>query len=151
MFLIVLTQISDKRNHRDNLGKPVMRRIVFGLVLVPLIACSAVLADDAQVPNANTGSSQQVQANKTHPSEQVSPPGQIDRPKNRKQTSITRSRGRSSPGALPLSSAEAYASEHPANLPVSSVPIQAPPPSDSPAPSNSWTGFHVGVGVGVQP
>ena len=125
-----------------------MRRIVFGLLLVPLIACSDVLADDAQVPNAmvpnaNTGGSQQVQANKKPPSEQVSPPSQIDRSKNRGQTSITRSRALSAPAALPLSSAEAYASEHPANLAISSVPKPAPPPS------NSWTGFHVGVGVGV--
>jgi hypothetical protein len=130
-----------------------MRRIVVGLLLVPLIACSDVLADDAQVSNANvsnanvsnanTGGSQQAQANKKLPSEQVSPPSQIDRSKNRKQTSITRSRGPSAPGALPLSSAGAYASEHPANLAISSVPKQAPPPS------NSWTGFHVGVGVGA--
>jgi hypothetical protein len=96
-----------------------VRRIVFGLLLVPLIACSDVLADDAQVPNAmvpnaNTGGSQQVQANKKLPSDQVSPPSQIDRSKNRRQTSITRSRATSAPAALPLSSAEAYASEHPA-------------------------------------
>jgi hypothetical protein len=123
-----------------------MRRIVFGLLLVPLIACSDVLADDAQVPNAmvpnaNTGGSQQ--ANKKLPAEQVSPPSQIDRSKNRKQTSITRSGAPSAPAALPLSGAEAYASEHPANLAISSVPKPAPPPS------NSWTGFHVGVGVGA--
>ena len=120
-----------------------MRRIVVGLLLVPLIACSDVLADEARVPNANTGSPQQVQANKKPPSDQVSPPGQIDRSKNRKQTSMTRSRAPSAPGALPLSSAEAYASEHPANLAISSVPKPAPPPG------NSWTGFHVGVGVGA--
>ena len=80
-----------------------MRRIVFGLLLVPLIACSDVLADDAQVPNAmvpnaNTGGSQQVQANRKLPSDQVSPPSQIDRSKNRKQASMTRSRGPSAPG-----------------------------------------------------
>jgi hypothetical protein len=123
-----------------------MRRIVFGLLLAPLIACSAVLADDAQVlnanaPNPNTDGSQQV--SKKPPSEQVSRPSQIDRSKNRKQTLIMRSRGPSDPGALPLSSAEAYASGHPASLAISSVPKQAPPPG------NSWTGFHVGVGVGA--
>jgi hypothetical protein len=118
-----------------------MRRIVFGLLLVPLIACSDVLADDAQVPNA--GGSRQTQANKKLPSEQVSPPSQIDHSKDRKQISITRSRAPSAPGALPLSSAETHASEHPANLAISSVPKQAAPPG------NSWTGFHVGVGVGV--
>jgi len=125
-----------------------MRRIVFGLLLVPLIACSAV-AEDAQIPNANTGGSQQAQANQNQklPSEQVSPPSQTDRFKNRKQTSITRSRARSAPGALPLSSAETYASEHPGNLAISSAPKPAPPAGNSP--SNSWTGFYVGAGVGA--
>jgi hypothetical protein len=122
-----------------------MRRIVFGLLLVPLIACSDVLADDAQIPNANTGASQQAQANKKLRSEQVPPPSQIDRAKNRKQTSVTRSRAPSAPGALPLSSAETYASEHPGNLAISSAPKRAPPAS------NSWTGFYVGAGVGAQP
>jgi hypothetical protein len=106
-----------------------MRRIVFGLVLVPLIACGDVWADEAQVPNANAGGPQQAQANKKLP--------------NRKRTSITRSRGPSAPVALPLSSAEAYASGHPANLAISSVPKPAPPPG------NSWTGFYVGGGVGA--
>ena len=124
-----------------------MRRIVFGLLLVPLIACGDVLADDAQapsamVPNANSGGSQQMQANKKLRSEQVSRPSPIDRAKNRKPTSMTRSRA---PGALPLSSAETYASEHPANLAISSAPKPAPPAG------NSWTGFYVGAGVGAQP
>jgi len=125
-----------------------MRGIVLGLLLVPLIACSAV-AEDAQIPNANTGGSQQAQANQNQklPSEQVSPPSQTDRFKNRKQTSITRSRARSAPGALPLSSAETYASEHPGNLAISSAPKPAPPAGNSP--SNSWTGFYVGAGVGA--
>lgn len=101
-----------------------MRRIVFGLLLVPLIACGDVLADDAQAPNA---------------------PSPIDRAKHRKPTSVTRSRAPSAPAALPLSSAETYASEHPANLAISSAPKPAPPPS------NSWTGFYVGAGVGAQP
>jgi hypothetical protein len=122
-----------------------MRRIVFGLLLVPLIACSDVWAEDAQVPNAqapnamvpnaNSGGSQQVQANKKLP--------QVDRSKNRKPTSMTRSRAPSAQGALPLSSAETYASEHPANLAISSAPKPAPPAG------NSWTGFYVGAGAGV--
>jgi hypothetical protein len=101
-----------------------MRRILFGLMLVPLIACSAVLADDAQVPNV---------------------PSPIDRAKHRKPTSVTRSRAPSAPAALPLSSAETYASEHPGNLAISSTPKPAPPAG------NSWTGFYVGAGVGAQP
>jgi hypothetical protein len=111
-------------------------------LLVPLIACRDVFADDAQAPNANSGGSQQVQANKKLRSEQVSPSSQIDRAKNRKSTSMTRSRA---PAALPLSSAETYASEHPGNLAISSAPKPAPPAG------NSWTGFYVGAGVGAQP
>jgi hypothetical protein len=126
-----------------------MRRIVIGLLLVSLIACGDVLADDAQVSNANTGGSQQVEANKKLPSQQVSSPGRIDHAKNRKPTSMTRSRTPSAPAALPLSSAETYASEHPANLAISSAPKPAPPPGNSPG--NSWTGFYLGAGVGAQP
>jgi hypothetical protein len=122
-----------------------MRRIVIGLLLVPLMACGDVLADDAQVPNADIGGSQQAQANKKLRSEQVSPPSPIDRAKNRKPTSMTRSRGPSAPAALPLSSAETYASEHPGNLAISSAPKPAL------LPGNSWTGFYVGAGVGAQP
>ncbi|WP_159007171.1 hypothetical protein [Bradyrhizobium sp. S69] len=124
-----------------------MRGIVFGLLLVPLIACSDVWAEDAQIPNATTGGSQQANQNQKLPSEQVSPSSQIDRSKNRKQTSMTRSRALSTPAALPLSSAETYASEHPGNLAVSSAPKPAPPAGNSP--SNSWTGFYVGAGVGA--
>jgi hypothetical protein len=124
-----------------------MRRIVFGLLLVPLVACSDVHAQvpNANVPNANTSGSQQAQADKKLPSDQVSPPSQTDRSKNRKQTSITRSRTPSALAAVPLSSAETYASEHPANLAISSAPKPVPPAG------NSWTGFYVGAGVGAQP
>jgi hypothetical protein len=69
-----------------------MRRIVFGLLLVPLIACSDVVADDAQVPNAyvpnaNTGGSQQGAG------EQKTPLGagvaaQPDRPRQKSQADI---------------------------------------------------------------
>ena len=103
-----------------------MRRIVFGLVLLPLIACGDVLAEDAQVPNA---------------------PSPIDHTKHRKPTSVTRSRAPAAPAALPLSSAETYASEHPGNLAISSAPKPAPPAGN--APSNSWTGFYVGAGGGA--
>jgi hypothetical protein len=45
--------------------------------------------------------------------------------------------------SLPLSSASAYASEHPTTLPMSS------PPGSTPPLSNSWTGFYVGAGAGA--
>jgi hypothetical protein len=104
-----------------------MRRIVFGLLLVPLIACGDVLAEDAPVPSA---------------------PSPSDHAKHRKPTSLTRSRAPSA-AALPLSSAETYASEHPGNLAISSAPKPAPPASNSTG--NSWTGFYVGAGAGAQP
>jgi hypothetical protein len=104
-----------------------MRRIVFGLLLLPLIACGDVLAEDPPAPNA---------------------PSPIDHAKHRKPTSLTRSRAPSA-AVLPLSSAETYASEHPGSLAISSAPKPAPPPSNSTG--NSWTGFYVGAGAGAQP
>jgi hypothetical protein len=106
-----------------------MRRIVFGLLLLPLIACGDVLAEDAQAPNAQAANA----------------PGPVDHAKHRKPTSATRSRTPSTPAALPLSSAETYASEHPGNLAISSAPKPASPAG------NTWTGFYVGAGVGAQP
>jgi hypothetical protein len=110
-----------------------MGRVVFGLALISLMACGSAFAGDA--PSSDSGGSKQLQ--------QPSPPGQMHRPKTIKQVSGTPSDRRSGPRSLPLSSAAAYASEHSASLPISSVPRPAPPPS------NSWTGFHVGVGAGV--
>jgi hypothetical protein len=109
-----------------------MRRIVLGLLLLPLIACGDVLAEDAPAPNAQA----------------VNAPSPIDHAKHRKPTSLTRPRTPSA-AALPLSSAETYASEHPGNLAISSATKPAPPPSNSPG--NSWTGFYVGAGAGAQP
>jgi hypothetical protein len=109
-----------------------MHRILFGLALIPLMVCSSALAGDA--PNSNSAGSQDVQK---------PPPSQMHRPKNSKQVSRTRSDGRSGPQSLPLSTAETYASQHSANLPISSV-AKSPPPSTRP-----WTGFYVGAGIGA--
>jgi hypothetical protein len=110
-----------------------MGRVVFGLALMSLMLCSSAFAGD--VPNSDSGGSRQLQ--------KPSPPSQMHRPKSLKQVSGTPSVERSGSQSLPLSSAAAYASEHSASLPISSVPRAAPPPG------NSWTGFHVGVGAGV--
>jgi hypothetical protein len=86
-------------------------------------------------PNSNFGGSQDAQ--------KPSPPSKIHRPKTIKPVSRTQSDGPSRPQSLPLSSAETYASEHSASLPISSAP-KSPPPSTRP-----WTGFYVGAGAGI--
>jgi hypothetical protein len=106
-----------------------MRRVSFGLAMISLTICSSAYAGD--LPSAVSDGSQQVQKS--------SPTVRIGHPKHDKRASRTQSDG----GALPLSSASAYAAEHSANLPISSVPRPASPPS------NSWTGFYVGAGAGV--
>jgi hypothetical protein len=108
-----------------------MRRVLFGLTLILPMMCSIAFAGDAS--NADSNGSQKMQ--------KPSPSAQIRRLKNNKQVPRTQSELRSGPRSL--SSAAAYASEHSATLPISSVPKSTPPPT------NSWTGFHVGVGAGV--
>jgi hypothetical protein len=110
-----------------------MHRLLFGLALISLMACSDASAGDA--PNsASVGS----------PAVQKPPaPSRLRVPKQVKPAVRTESDARSQPRPLPLSSAAAYASEHAADLPISSAP-KAPPPS-----THSWTGFYVGVGAGV--
>jgi hypothetical protein len=110
-----------------------MHRLLFGLALVSLMACSDAFAGDPA--NPDSGVSQPVQ--------KPPPPGRLRVPKTAKQVAKTQSDGRSEPRPLPLSSAAAYASEHAADLPISSAP-KTPPPSP-----HSWTGFYVGVGAGV--
>jgi hypothetical protein len=110
-----------------------MHRMLFGLALISLMACSSAFAGDT--PNSGSGGSQDVQ--------KPLPPSQIHRSKTIKQVSGRQSDGRSGPRSLPLSSAEAYASEHSAGLPISSAP-KSPPPSTRP-----WTGFYVGAGAGI--
>jgi hypothetical protein len=109
-----------------------MRGVVFGLALIPLVVCSSVSAGDAQ-PSTESDGSQTVQ--------KLPSPSQGRSAKNNKQ--ISKSQSRPAPSSLPLSSAEAYAAEHSANLPVSS-----PPRTETPA-ANSWTGFYVGAGGGI--
>jgi hypothetical protein len=116
-----------------------MRRALFGLALIPLMACSSV-AGEAQAPNSVSGGSQELQTNAKHRSSKRLLHGA----EYSKQTSRMQPDERSAPGSLPLSAAAAaYTSEHSPNLPISSVSKAAPPPT------NSWTGFYVGVGAGV--
>ena len=110
-----------------------MRGLVFGLALIPLVACSNVSAGDAQ-PSIESDGSQTVQK---LPSRR-----QGRSVKNNKQISKTQSRP--APSSLPLASAEAHAAEHSANLPVSPATKSAPP-----AATNSWSGFYIGAGAGA--
>jgi hypothetical protein len=106
-----------------------MHRLLFGLVLVSLMACHDAFAGDTTNPDSVAA-----------PVVQKPPvPSRLHAPKSDKQVARTQSE----PRPLPLSSAAAYASEHAADLPISSAP-KTPPPSGS-----RWTGFYVGVGAGV--
>jgi hypothetical protein len=110
----------------------IMRRLVFGLALIPfVVACGGVSAGEGQLSTEPDGS-QKVQ-------KLSSPAGQGTSPKKQ----VSRSQSRSAPPSLPLSSAETYAAEHSADLPVSSPAKPASPTT------NSWTGFYIGAGAGV--
>jgi hypothetical protein len=107
-----------------------MRRLIVGLVLVPLVALSSVSVVGAQSSTESDGS------RKVQPE-----PNQGRALKNNKQVSKTPYRA--APPSSSLSSAEAYAVEHSGDLPVSS---SAKPASPATYP---WTGFHVGAGIGA--
>jgi len=102
-----------------------MRRVFFGLVL-PLVACGGAFAGDVPAPSSDPGG----------PPAKLSGAGHLHHPKNNKRVSRAQR-------SLPLSSAGAYASEHPTALPDSTVPRPAPPSS------KMWTGFYVGGGAGA--
>lgn len=112
-----------------------MRRVVFGLALISLVACGCVHAGEAQAPNTEAVRSQKIQ--------NLPPPNQMHRPQKTRQVSRVKPDGRSVPQSLPLSAAEAYASEHSASAPVSSTAAPTSPAT------NSWTGFYVGAGIGA--
>jgi hypothetical protein len=103
-----------------------MPRMLFGLLLVPLIACSDVVAQEMSVPGANPGGAPGKPPIGQHPFKS-SKPGTRTHPEAR---------------SLPLSSAAAYAAEHPISTPISPAPTSMPPPS------RPWTGFYVGGGSG---
>jgi hypothetical protein len=126
-----------------------MRRLLFGLIVIPVMASGGVFAAEPQVSGSDPGSPQPSQAdakptasvkNTTSPKKSP-PPGS----KTSQQVSRTRSDGRSGPGSLTLPTENAYASEHAAGLPV----LSAPKPAPAPPANNSWTGFYIGAGVGA--
>jgi hypothetical protein len=110
-----------------------MHRLLFGLALVSLMACHHAFAGDVPISDS-VGP----------PAVQKPPaPSRLHAPKTVKPVARIQSDGHSKPRPLPLSSAAAYASEHAADLPVSSAPKMTTPST------SRWTGFYVGVGAGV--
>jgi hypothetical protein len=110
-----------------------MHRLLFGLALVSLMACHQAFAGDP--PNSDSGGAPAVQ--------KPPAPSRLRAPKPVKPVARTQPDGHSEPRPLPLSSAAAYASEHAADLPISSAPKTTSPST------GSWTGFYVGVGAGI--
>ena len=128
----ILDPMLEYWNASRRLGSSIMRRALFGLALLPLIACSSA-ASESVPPNSLSGVSQKAEP---------PPPNQTHRTKNSNHGSRTQSGGRPVPGSLPLSTATAYATEHSPSFPISTVPKAAPQ-------SNSWTGFFIGAGAGA--
>ena len=105
----------------------------FGLLFFSLTAGSGAFGNEAVAPSSEPGGS----PSKPSPVEQMHPSG------SSKRVSRVQPDPHSGRRSLPLSSASAYASEHPTTLPMSSPRGSAPPPG------NSWTGFYVGAGAGA--
>ena len=109
-----------------------MHRILFGLALISLLAYGDAFAGD--MPNSDSAGLQDV-----HP---PASPSQTRHPKTAKQVS-GKPDGRAEQRSLSLPSAEAYASEHSASLPILSAPKSSPPSS------RPWTGVYIGAGAGI--
>ena len=112
-----------------------MRHLTLGLALMAVLACGDVSAGVAQAPNSDSDASQNMRKSPS--------PGQIHPAKKNKQISKGQSPGQPAPQSLPLSAAEAYASEHSASAPISPAAKPAAPAG------NSWTGFYLGAGAGA--
>jgi hypothetical protein len=110
-----------------------MRRIVFGLVLIPVLACGSVSAGEAQVPAGSEGTQK---AEVLPPSDQ--PAHSLKSSKRMPKQSL-----RSAAAPRSLQSAETYAADHSASPPALSGERAASPAT------SSWTGFYVGAGAGV--
>jgi len=104
-----------------------MRRALFAIALIPLLAGGPVVA--AEAARADPAASPAVQM-----------PSSTS-PKPTKQVARRRSDRPAAPGSL--SAAATYASEHSETLPIAS-PQRPTPPATA-----SWTGFYVGAGVGT--
>jgi hypothetical protein len=110
-----------------------MRHLLFGLLFFSLTACGGAFGGEALAPGSDSGGSL----------EKLAPAGQLHPSKSSKRVSRAEPDGHSGPRSLPLSSAAAYAFEHPTTLPMSS------PSQPAPSPSKTWTGFYVGAGAGA--
>jgi hypothetical protein len=106
-----------------------MPRMIWGLILVVLVAFSNVSAVEAQ--STETAGTQKVQ------------PTQLPKKSNKQ---ISNKQSSKTPSSS-INAAESYAVEHSDELPISSSSKPAVTPA-SPA-THSWTGFHIGAGVGA--
>lgn len=109
-----------------------MRRLVAGVTLISLAACSIAYAQEGQ-PQSGADGLRKVQ--------RLPSPNQGRSLENKKQ--ISKAHHQMAPPSLPLSSAETYAAAHSSGLPVSS------PAKAGLSTTHSWTGFYVGGGVGA--
>jgi hypothetical protein len=127
------TKIPATRTPSATLGQSTMHRVFFGMLFFSLTACRGAFGGEALAPGSDPGGSP----------EKPSSAGQMHPAKSSKRVSRAQPDAHAGPQSLPLSSAAAYASEHPTTLPMSS-PSQPVPPA-----SKTWTGFYVGAGAGA--
>jgi hypothetical protein len=108
-----------------------MRRIIFGLALVPFLACGSVSAGEGLALAGSDGM----------PKAEAPPPG---KPAPAAKLAKRTPKRQSQPAAASsLQSAESYAADHSANSPTSSAAKPASPAA------GSWTGFYLGAGGGI--
>jgi hypothetical protein len=109
-----------------------MRRIIFGLALVPFLACSSASAGEGPALAGSDGI----------PKAEAPPP---DEPAHAAKVAKRMPKRQSQPAAasLSLQSAETHAADHSAGSPTSSAAKPASPAA------SSWTGFYVGAGGGI--
>ena len=104
------TKIPASRTANATLGQSTMRRVFLGLLFFSLTACRGAFGGEALAPSSDSGGLL----------EKPSPAGQLHPSKSSKRGSRAQPDADSGPRSLPLSSAAAYASEHPTTLPMSS-------------------------------
>jgi hypothetical protein len=127
------TKIPPIRTRSATSESTAMGRVFIGLLFFSLAAWNGARGGEPPASGSDPGASL----------EKPSPAGQMHSSKGRKRMPRAEGDARSGPRSLPLSSAAAYALEHPTTLPMSS-PSQPAPPA-----SQTWTGFYVGAGAGA--
>jgi len=109
-----------------------MRRLFFRLLFFSLTACSDAFGGEALAPGSDPAGSLKT----------PTPVGHLHPSRSSKRVSRIQPDADSGPRSLPLSSAAAYAFEHPTTLPMS-------PAQPARSASRTWTGLYVGAGAGA--